>query len=314
MPKLTAAAVRKYAAGADRREIPDALAPGLYLIIQPKPRGSKSWAVRFRRPDGRPAKLTLGPVDLSEAEMADAPVLGGALSLRAARELANKIDRDRARGIDIVAERAAEKHRSRTAAVTAAENTFPKLLREFYIDHRTRKWEERPRRWWEDARNLGLSYARDADPAKDEPEVIAGSLAERWRDRPISSISEEDIFVAVDESRRRGIPGTKAKTKGTSEARGRKVYAALSVFFKWAKKHRRIAVNPASGAWDPPPPKVRDRTLTDEEIVCFWKAADKIGPPYGTLYQLLLLTGVRRDEGGGMTRAELNGGDNWELS
>ena len=64
MPVLTVAAVRSIGATPKRREIPDARAPGLYLVIQPKPSGAKSWALRFRRPDGRPAKLTLGPVDL----------------------------------------------------------------------------------------------------------------------------------------------------------------------------------------------------------------------------------------------------------
>ena len=61
MPILTAASVKKYHASAKRREIPDARASGLYLLIQAKPSGAKSWALRFRRPDGRPAKLTLGP-------------------------------------------------------------------------------------------------------------------------------------------------------------------------------------------------------------------------------------------------------------
>ena len=38
MPKLTVAAVANYAAKSVRREIPDA--QGLFLIIQPKPKGS----------------------------------------------------------------------------------------------------------------------------------------------------------------------------------------------------------------------------------------------------------------------------------
>jgi len=121
MPKLTTAAVEKYAPDpSQRREIRDTQAPNLYLVIQPRPSGVKSWAMRFRRPDGRPAKLTLGRVDLSDAEPTDDPVEGGSLTLRAARELANKIGRQRARGVDVVEARKAQKHReaSRTA------NTF----------------------------------------------------------------------------------------------------------------------------------------------------------------------------------------------
>ena len=40
-----------------RQEIPDALLPGLYLVIQPS--GAKGWALRYRAA-GKPAKLTLG--------------------------------------------------------------------------------------------------------------------------------------------------------------------------------------------------------------------------------------------------------------
>ena len=54
MPKLTVAAIKKYTADTKRRrEIPDAGAPALRLVIQPRPSGSKSWAMRFqtaRRP------------------------------------------------------------------------------------------------------------------------------------------------------------------------------------------------------------------------------------------------------------------------
>jgi integrase len=213
----------------------------------------------------------------------------------------------------VVAQHFAAKRRAKTAAVTAAENTFPKLLREFFIDHRTRKWGERPRRWREDARLLGLSWPREADPAKVEPETVEGSLAASWRDRPITAIDEDDIYTAVDEARRSGIPGLKAKTKGTSEARGRKVYSALSIFFTWARRHRKIRIDPTAGAYNPPPAPARDRTLAEDEIRWVWKAAHSVGAPYGPLYKILLLTGARLNEAVGMTRAELNGGGDWEI-
>ena len=40
-----------------RREIPDGIVPGLYLVVQPS--GAKGWALRYRYA-GKPAKLTLG--------------------------------------------------------------------------------------------------------------------------------------------------------------------------------------------------------------------------------------------------------------
>jgi hypothetical protein len=55
---LTVKAVEAAKPETQRREIPDGLISGLYLIVQPS--GGKSWAVRYRS-SGRPRKLTLGP-------------------------------------------------------------------------------------------------------------------------------------------------------------------------------------------------------------------------------------------------------------
>ena len=166
MPALTVAAVQKYVAQSSRREIRDSQAPGLYLVIQPKPKGTKSWAMRFRRPDGRPAKFTLGAVELTDVEPNDEPVLGGALTLRQARQLANKIDRERARGLDVIAEYSAHKVVERAAAAQRAASTFTIAAQEFFGDYKVRRWGMRPRRWRDDARLLGLLWARDADPAQ----------------------------------------------------------------------------------------------------------------------------------------------------
>jgi hypothetical protein len=94
-----------------RREIRDYGAMGLYLIVQPS--GHKSWALRFRRPDGRPCKLTLGPVDYSGREAEGAPVLGMPLTVDAARVLATMVHRDRRSGIDVVAQYLRRKRRVR---------------------------------------------------------------------------------------------------------------------------------------------------------------------------------------------------------
>src|SRR6185312_13645837 len=54
--RLTDRVVQQAKAGSARTEIPDALVPGLYLVVQPT--GVKSWAVRYRL--GRHSrKLTL---------------------------------------------------------------------------------------------------------------------------------------------------------------------------------------------------------------------------------------------------------------
>src|ERR1700674_4750772 len=55
---LTVRAIETAKPGGARREIPDGLLAGLYLIVQPS--GAKSWAVRYRL-GAVPRKFTLGP-------------------------------------------------------------------------------------------------------------------------------------------------------------------------------------------------------------------------------------------------------------
>jgi integrase len=312
VPALTAAAIRRYKPQGQRLEIPDAKAPGLYLIIQPRPTGAKSWAVRFRRPDGRPAKLTLGKVDLGETENSDEPALGGALTLRAARQLANKIDRERARGVDVVEETKAAKLRQRAEAKSVAENTFGGAVRHFFADHKT-KWHVRPRRWREDATLLGLRWPPDADPATVEPNISKGGLADVWGNKPLVNIDGHDIHAVVDESRKHGIPGLAPRNDGISESRGRKIHVALNSFFAWARRQRRVTVNPCAGVWHPTAPPARDRVLSDAEIIKFWAAVNTVEQPFKAALQLLLLTGSRLNEVGGMRRDELGADGTWTI-
>src|SRR5258708_2122566 len=123
------ALTKRYRPGHMRREIPDAKSSGLYLIIQPS--GAKSWALRFRRPNGQKAKLTLGPLDPSERELKGDPVRGQPLTLAAARALAAAINRERALGVDVIAEHAAAKRRRRAENEQAGASTFGTLVRQF---------------------------------------------------------------------------------------------------------------------------------------------------------------------------------------
>jgi integrase len=303
--ELTVPTILKYKPHpTQRREISDSKAKGLRLVIQPKT-GRLSWIVRLRRPDGTSAKLHLGPVDASNKDSADAPVAGGALTLWQARQRAAEIDRRRARGIDVVAEEKAAALRKRTDAADAAANTFGAAVKEFFADYQTRKWQARPRHWRNDAATLGLRYPPGSDPATTEPQIIKGGLVEAWGDKPISGIDSYAIHAVVDEARRIG-----------SNSRARKLHSALSVLFSWLQrdKSRHIPINPARGVWRPGPPVARERTLTADEIVAFWKACDNVGGVFGALWKVLLLTGCRLREVSGMTRDELEADGTWTIS
>jgi integrase len=302
--KLTTAGVKKKGAGEARREIPDAGAAGLFLIVQPS--GQKSWALRFRRPDGRPAKLTLGAFDLSERELEGEPILGQPLSVVAARQLAATLNRERARGIDLIEEIKARKSRERAEVEDATANSFGKLVVEFIRDHKVKRWGTRPRRWRGDAAILGLRWPPDCeDPAKGEPTIIKGALADTWRDKPLGKIDGHNIHSVVEEARKLGIPGLEKRNKAVSDSRGRKMHAGLSNFFRWAQRQRKVAVNPVQGVWNPGAPPARERVLDDAEIKKFWLATEQVREPVRSLLKVLLLTGQRLAEVNGMRSAEI---------
>lgn len=301
MPKLTEAAVKKYTAQKERREIPDNQS-GLRLVIQPT--GAKSWCMRFRRPNGVLAKLTLGPVELSDKkqETTDEPVLRAPLTLMQARQLANSIHRKRARGVDVVEEHKAKKKRDLAADIDRAANVFGSAAIQYIREYKTsnKRGNDRPRRWRDTASLLGLRWQRDIDPAKTEPELITGGLAATWRDKPLATIDGHDIHTVVEQALLE------------NESRARKLHASLSGMFTWLQRKRRVTSNPATGVTRPDAPRARERVLTDAEIVKFWKATDGVDATFGAALKLLLLTGARRGEVAGMRTDELSDGT-WSL-
>ena len=299
---LTAAAVKNYRPGKGRREIPEGGCPGLYLVIQAS--GHRSWALRFRRPSGRPAKLTLGPVDLSGKEAEGVPVLGQPLTLASARRLAADIGHQRALGRDVVADYDASRRRQRSEHETRAKSTFAAAAKDFIGQYASKK----TRRWRVTARLLGLR------PMPEGLEIIGGGLADRWSDKPVAAIDGHDIFGLVDETRRSGVPGLERRSDGPTEARARVMLACLSKMFSWLVQRRQVERNPCAGVHRPEVSRARDRVLTDAEIVKFWSAVDAERKEFSGLLKLLLLTGCRLNEVAGMRRAELiDDGATWSI-
>jgi integrase len=77
--------------------------------------------------------------------------------------------------------------------------------------------------------------------------------------------------------------------------------AVARTFFKWCARPPRkyIQHSPLDGL-QLTIGKSRKRTLTDDELVRVWLAAEEQGYPHGTTVQLLMLTGQRRGEVGGL--------------
>ena len=308
---LTDAAVRKLTAGPARRRIPDGGARSLFLIIETS--GHKSYQMRFRRPNGRPGKLTLGPADMSGRELKSEPQIGQPLSLQAARLLAADVHRRRMLGQDVIAEHRVRKLRQRVEIEERKTSSYVAAVQGYvgeYAKPETRNWREM-------ARLLGLDYALSGG----EPTIRKGGLVQRWGDKDVGTITAQDVWLAVDEARRVGVPGIGARTRGLSELRARGLFVALGSFFGWCLRQRRIQTNPCLNVPSPAAAKTRDRVLSADEIRWFWQATEQADAPrvpdaprpFAPALKLLLLTGGRRDEVGGMTRDELHDDVSWHL-
>jgi integrase len=302
---LTAKAIEQIKPGKSRREISDGQSVGLYLHVQPS--GAKSWVMLLARPNGQLGKLRLGPVDLSGRKASNqTPEIGMALTLADARALATDLKRQRDSGKDFIAHHKAVRQQQRHKTEELGLNNFAVVAEQFIDEH------ARPetRRWRATARYLGLDY-KDGE---DQPSRMEGGLADCWCDRDITAISSDEVHDVIDEARRRGIPGLVTRNHSLSNPRGRAMARVLSKFFGWCLDHRKIKASPSVGIKAPKAPKARDRVLTDDEVVRFWKATDQFSEPFGPLFRILLLTGARLREVSGMRQSELsNDGATWTI-
>src|SRR4051794_32357619 len=79
---------------------------------------------------------------------------------------------------------------------------------------------------------------------------------------------------------------------------------ALSAFFNWAMREGLSDCNPVIGTNRAADERSRDRVLSDEELAAIWGACRH--DDYGSIVRLLILTGQRREEVGGVSFNELN--------
>lgn len=264
---LTETAVSKFAKGATRQEIPDALVPGLYLVVQPS--GKKSWAVRYRIM-GKPQKFTLGGYP--------------ALPLAKARESARSTLEEVARGQD---PGAAKKER-RLAEQDGGDARF--LLENIvtrYLDRYAKK-RTRERSWKETKRLIEVEVIPDRSESKNKN-------APTLRGRDIRTLRRQDIKALLDAIVDRGVEITANRT-----------LAALRKLLNWAVEQDIIETSPAEGIKALAEERGRDRILSDSELASIFAQADQLGHPFGSIVKLLALTAQRRSEVAGMTWAELD--------
>jgi integrase len=191
--------------------------------------------------------------------------LGGypALGLAEAREKAREWRLLIGRGIDP----AQEEERKRAAQLRKQKTTFLAVAEDFI---REKLPSERKRR------EVECDIRREFIP--------------EWGARPIADITALDVRALIKRVRDEG-----------------KIYQAHNLLghvrrlYNWAIGQHAYGIE--SSPCDRLKPreiigekKERTRILNDAELWAAWKAADRLGYPYGRLYKLLMLTGQRRSE------------------
>jgi integrase len=165
----------------------------------------------------------------------------------------------------------------------ATEYDFMTLAKEFLAHGRTRKGKPiRP------ATTRGYTLALLGTPSQ---RAYAADL----HGRDVRTIRRSEIQAILDKIAQ-DHPATAVQTK-----------AAISRFFSWAVVRRdEIMGNPAAATEDIALEK-RSRVLTDAELRKLWAATEK-PTPYHAIIRLLLLTGARRMEVGGIRDSVLEDG------
>jgi integrase len=148
-----------------------------------------------------------------------------------------------------------------------------------------------------------FAYLREQYLAARKPEVRRSTFIE------VSRYLEAAYFkplhnIPVDSITRRDVAACLLAISRKHQVSAARARSALSAMFSWAMSAGLAETNPTVGTAKPKPPPSRSRVLDDQELLAVWNAAGD--DEFGKIVRLLILTGQRRSEVGGMSWPELN--------
>jgi integrase len=143
-------------------------------------------------------------------------------------------------------------------------------------------------------RELHLDVHRKPRYAAESERTIHLALP-AWLDRPAASINATVIQEALDHITRTRGPGA-----------ARQAHRLLRAAFEWTRLRGDLPRNPLAELARVKKGRDRDRALTDAELAAVWRAAEKLGHPYGPFIRFLILTLQRREDLAGMSWAEVS--------
>jgi integrase len=136
--------------------------------------------------------------------------------------------------------------------------------------------------------------------------IVRKELLPYWGERPITEVTHKDVRERIEQVLERG-----------AKSYAHNVLDAARALFSFAVERDLIEHNPCDrikrrhviGH-----KRHRERVLTDDELRALWRAAGRLGYPFGPLYQMLILTGARLNEVAGAKWSEFDrGGRIWTI-
>jgi integrase len=143
------------------------------------------------------------------------------------------------------------------------------------------------------ARFLARQRARLKPRSMEEVERHLLKHAKPFHARPITAIDRRAIASRLAEI-----------TEASGPVAANRVRGSLSAYLMWAAREGIIEANPVAFTNKAVENGPRERVLADEELAAIWRAAGD--EQYGAIIRLLMLTGARRDEIGGLRWSEVD--------
>lgn len=125
--------------------------------------------------------------------------------------------------------------------------------------------------------------------------IVQAEFLPRWRGRDVAEVTRRDVLDLLD-----------AKVDAGAVTMANRVLAHLRRFFNWCIERGIMERSPCAGLPAPGREVKRDRVLTDDELRLVWMASAEVGWPFRDIVRILIMTGQRRDEVGGMAWPEVD--------
>jgi integrase len=125
---------------------------------------------------------------------------------------------------------------------------------------------------------------------KEQERLLTKHFLSKYKDVPLNKITTRDIVAVTDALKE--LPSEQLH-----------VYRALKTLFTWARKRQLVETSPLEDLQRPSEPIDRERVLSDRELVAIYRAAKKLGYPFGHIVLICIHTAMRRGEVGALKRS-----------